>query len=237
MSASSLISDFHISRWLSGVVLANLSSPRLSPSHYPGPFISGSVLIATPQKSSMSYQPTRRNHDDDITLRSISPHGGIPLNPTHPAYSPIHPRRAVLYTPFPTTSDIQHSQWRFQVERACPFQDYQAEIQVCRACLIRSDRWLRWYVLLLFEIWVWLLVYVHLRRIYNAYFFHENNTNTIAQMQAGMESCAGKTVMAGIMGGGLGAVFGLFMASVSIHLLFTIYPPLYPSLSPPILKM
>ena len=31
----------------------------------------------------------------------------------------------------------------------------------------------------------------------------------------GMESCIGKTVMAGVMGGGLGAMFGLFMASVS----------------------
>lgn len=30
----------------------------------------------------------------------------------------------------------------------------------------------------------------------------------------GMESCVGKTVMAGVMGGGLGAMFGLFMASV-----------------------
>jgi import inner membrane translocase subunit TIM22 len=30
----------------------------------------------------------------------------------------------------------------------------------------------------------------------------------------GMESCMGKTVMAGVMGGGLGAMFGLFMASV-----------------------
>ena len=29
-----------------------------------------------------------------------------------------------------------------------------------------------------------------------------------------MESCAGKTVMAGVMGGGLGAMFGLFMASM-----------------------
>jgi hypothetical protein len=35
------------------------------------------------------------------------------------------------------------------------------------------------------------------------------------QMQMGMESCLGKTVMAGVMGGGLGAMFGLFMASVS----------------------
>jgi import inner membrane translocase subunit TIM22 len=34
------------------------------------------------------------------------------------------------------------------------------------------------------------------------------------QMQMGMESCLGKTVMAGVMGGGLGAMFGLFMASV-----------------------
>ncbi|KAF1944011.1 mitochondrial import inner membrane translocase, subunit Tim17/22 [Clathrospora elynae] len=33
-------------------------------------------------------------------------------------------------------------------------------------------------------------------------------------MQMGMESCLGKTVMAGIMGGGLGAMFGLFMASM-----------------------
>lgn len=29
-----------------------------------------------------------------------------------------------------------------------------------------------------------------------------------------MESCVGKTAMAGVMGGGLGAMFGLFMASV-----------------------
>lgn len=34
------------------------------------------------------------------------------------------------------------------------------------------------------------------------------------QIQASMESCAGKTVMAGVMGGGLGAMFGLFMASM-----------------------
>jgi import inner membrane translocase subunit TIM22 len=37
-------------------------------------------------------------------------------------------------------------------------------------------------------------------------------------MQMGMESCVGKTVMAGVMGGGLGAMFGLFMASVCIDL-------------------
>jgi hypothetical protein len=38
------------------------------------------------------------------------------------------------------------------------------------------------------------------------------------QMQMGMESCVGKTAMAGVMGGGLGAMFGLFMASVCIIL-------------------
>jgi import inner membrane translocase subunit TIM22 len=38
-------------------------------------------------------------------------------------------------------------------------------------------------------------------------------------MQMGMESCLGKTVMAGVMGGGLGAMFGLFMASVHPPLL------------------
>jgi import inner membrane translocase subunit TIM22 len=36
-------------------------------------------------------------------------------------------------------------------------------------------------------------------------------------MQMGMESCLGKTVMAGVMGGGLGAMFGLFMASVRLY--------------------
>jgi import inner membrane translocase subunit TIM22 len=36
-------------------------------------------------------------------------------------------------------------------------------------------------------------------------------------MQMGMESCLGKTVMAGVMGGGLGAMFGLFMASVCLY--------------------
>jgi import inner membrane translocase subunit TIM22 len=38
-------------------------------------------------------------------------------------------------------------------------------------------------------------------------------------MQMGMESCIGKTVMAGVMGGGLGAMFGLFMASVCAQLI------------------
>ena len=37
---------------------------------------------------------------------------------------------------------------------------------------------------------------------------------TSRQMQAGMESCVGKTAMAGVMGGGLGAMFGLFMSSM-----------------------
>ncbi|KAF2245975.1 mitochondrial import inner membrane translocase, subunit Tim17/22 [Trematosphaeria pertusa] len=36
----------------------------------------------------------------------------------------------------------------------------------------------------------------------------------VKYMQMGMESCLGKTVMAGVMGGGLGAMFGLFMASM-----------------------
>ncbi|KAH7135791.1 mitochondrial inner membrane translocase subunit Tim17/Tim22/Tim23/peroxisomal protein PMP24 [Dendryphion nanum] len=36
----------------------------------------------------------------------------------------------------------------------------------------------------------------------------------VKYMQSGMESCVGKTVMAGVMGGGLGAMFGLFMASM-----------------------
>ncbi|KAF1836096.1 mitochondrial import inner membrane translocase, subunit Tim17/22 [Decorospora gaudefroyi] len=36
----------------------------------------------------------------------------------------------------------------------------------------------------------------------------------VKAMQMGMESCIGKTVMAGVMGGGLGAMFGLFMASM-----------------------
>ncbi|KAF1996973.1 mitochondrial import inner membrane translocase, subunit Tim17/22 [Amniculicola lignicola CBS 123094] len=36
----------------------------------------------------------------------------------------------------------------------------------------------------------------------------------IKYMQASMESCVGKTAMAGVMGGGLGAMFGLFMASM-----------------------
>lgn len=43
-------------------------------------------------------------------------------------------------------------------------------------------------------------------------------------MQMGMESCVGKTVMAGVMGGGLGAMFGLFMASVGFCFAFYFTP-------------
>ncbi|KAL5116605.1 Mitochondrial import inner membrane translocase subunit tim22 [Pleosporales sp. CAS-2024a] len=42
----------------------------------------------------------------------------------------------------------------------------------------------------------------------------EQEQQMVKAMQMGMESCAGKTVMAGVMGGGLGAMFGLFMASM-----------------------
>ncbi len=34
------------------------------------------------------------------------------------------------------------------------------------------------------------------------------------QMQQAMESCVGKSVLSGVMGFGMGGVFGLFMASV-----------------------
>jgi import inner membrane translocase subunit TIM22 len=44
----------------------------------------------------------------------------------------------------------------------------------------------------------------------------EQEQQMVKAMQMGMESCIGKTVMAGVMGGGLGAMFGLFMASVCI---------------------
>lgn len=33
-------------------------------------------------------------------------------------------------------------------------------------------------------------------------------------MQAAMESCLGKSVMSGVMGFGMGGLFGMFMASV-----------------------
>ncbi|KAF2465171.1 mitochondrial import inner membrane translocase, subunit Tim17/22 [Lindgomyces ingoldianus] len=42
----------------------------------------------------------------------------------------------------------------------------------------------------------------------------EQEQQMVKYMQMGMESCAGKTIMAGVMGGGLGAMFGLFMASM-----------------------
>ncbi|KAJ4377568.1 Mitochondrial import inner membrane translocase subunit tim22 [Neocucurbitaria cava] len=42
----------------------------------------------------------------------------------------------------------------------------------------------------------------------------EQEQQMVKAMQMGMESCIGKTVLAGVMGGGLGAMFGLFMASM-----------------------
>ncbi|KAF1848006.1 mitochondrial import inner membrane translocase, subunit Tim17/22 [Cucurbitaria berberidis CBS 394.84] len=42
----------------------------------------------------------------------------------------------------------------------------------------------------------------------------EQEQQMVKMMQTSMESCIGKTVMAGVMGGGLGAMFGLFMASM-----------------------
>lgn len=36
------------------------------------------------------------------------------------------------------------------------------------------------------------------------------------QMHAAMESCAGKTVMSGVMGFAIGGAFGLFMSSVCL---------------------
>jgi len=40
------------------------------------------------------------------------------------------------------------------------------------------------------------------------------NISTSSQMQAAMESCPGKLAMSGVMGFGLGGVFGLFMSSM-----------------------
>ncbi|KAL8410071.1 hypothetical protein RB594_008242 [Gaeumannomyces avenae] len=45
------------------------------------------------------------------------------------------------------------------------------------------------------------------------------NEANIKMMAGMMESCYAKTVMAGVAGMGLGAVFGMFMASVSLYLL------------------
>ncbi|KAF1954087.1 mitochondrial import inner membrane translocase, subunit Tim17/22 [Byssothecium circinans] len=42
----------------------------------------------------------------------------------------------------------------------------------------------------------------------------EQEQQMVKMMQMGMESCVGKTAMAGVMGGGLGAMFGLFMSSM-----------------------
>ncbi|KAF2448875.1 mitochondrial import inner membrane translocase, subunit Tim17/22 [Karstenula rhodostoma CBS 690.94] len=42
----------------------------------------------------------------------------------------------------------------------------------------------------------------------------DQEAQMVKMMQGAMESCAGKTVMAGVMGGGLGAMFGLFMSSM-----------------------
>lgn len=46
---------------------------------------------------------------------------------------------------------------------------------------------------------------------------NEQERQMVKYMQMGMESCLGKMVMSGVMGGGLGAMFGLFMASVSMR--------------------
>ncbi|KAF2734314.1 mitochondrial import inner membrane translocase, subunit Tim17/22 [Polyplosphaeria fusca] len=42
----------------------------------------------------------------------------------------------------------------------------------------------------------------------------EQEQQMVKLMQSSMESCIGKSAMAGVMGGGLGAMFGLFMASM-----------------------
>ncbi|KAF2815622.1 Tim17-domain-containing protein [Mytilinidion resinicola] len=42
----------------------------------------------------------------------------------------------------------------------------------------------------------------------------EQEKQMVKYMQMGMESCAGKTVMSGVMGAGLGGMFGLFMSSM-----------------------
>lgn len=44
-------------------------------------------------------------------------------------------------------------------------------------------------------------------------------------MKAAMESCVGKSVMSGVMGFGMGGLFGMFMASVRPP---SCYPPLQP---------
>jgi len=42
-----------------------------------------------------------------------------------------------------------------------------------------------------------------------------DNDPGVKAMKAAMESCAGKTVMSGVMGFGMGGLFGMFMASMS----------------------
>ena len=44
----------------------------------------------------------------------------------------------------------------------------------------------------------------------------EQRKLTRVQMQQAMESCPAKTAMSGVMGFGLGGLFGLFMSSVSL---------------------
>lgn len=42
----------------------------------------------------------------------------------------------------------------------------------------------------------------------------EQERQMVKYMQMGMESCVGKTIMSGVMGAGLGGMFGLFMSSM-----------------------
>lgn len=50
-------------------------------------------------------------------------------------------------------------------------------------------------------------------------------TRVALQVQAAMESCLGKSVMSGVMGFGMGGLFGMFMASVRRPLPALILPP------------
>ncbi|KAL2821812.1 Tim17/Tim22/Tim23/Pmp24 family-domain-containing protein [Aspergillus cavernicola] len=49
----------------------------------------------------------------------------------------------------------------------------------------------------------------------------EQEQYMVKVMQSGMESCPAKTALSGVMGFGLGGVFGLFMASMSYDSTFT----------------
>lgn len=53
---------------------------------------------------------------------------------------------------------------------------------------------------------------------------HETFTNSELKMQAGMESCLTKSIMAGGMGFALGGAFGLFMSSVGRYWSFRTVP-------------